>query len=117
MILSAEALDIVTYLKTAHGKFVSLAEISRRAGGKKRSEESPNWARNLISPLVDAGLIEVNSRGHYRVPPPPPAQTQPPPKPAAPPAPKSRARVIGDDYFPAAEQSSIVGGDYFPSGG
>ena len=66
MTLNAEALDILAYLKTAPNKFVSLLEISRRAGGRRRFEETPNWARNLMAPLMEAGLIEVNPRGHYR---------------------------------------------------
>ena len=113
MTLSAESLEILTYLKTAHGKFVSLAEISRRAGGRRRFEESPNWAKNLMSILLDAELIQVNSRGHYRLP--SKVEPQAPSKPVSAPLYKSRAKIIGDDYFPAPEKPHIVGGDYFPN--
>jgi hypothetical protein len=112
MILSAEALDIIAYLKTAPGKFISLREISLKAGGRRLFEESPGWARNLMQPLLEAGLIEVNERGHYRVP-----ASEPPPEPtqSAPRPPRTRsARIVGDDYFPAKELKRIVGGDYFP---
>jgi hypothetical protein len=112
-IMSAEALDILAYLKTAPGKFVSLPEISRRAGGRRRYEESPNWARNLMSPLLEAGVIEVNARGHYRVE--ASAQPQPPAKPAARAPLKLRAKIVGDDYFPTGDWPRIVGGDYFPT--
>ena len=118
MILSAEAAEIIAYLKTANGKYVNIAEISRRAGGKRRFEDKPDWAKYLMSPLVDAGMIEVNSRGHYRVPPSgqPQAQPQAAAKPAAPAPPsKQRGKVLGDDYFPSSEESRIVAGDYFPS--
>ena len=120
MILSAEASEIVAYLKTANGKFVNLAEISRRAGGKRRFEEKPDWAKNHMSPLVDAGLLEVNARGHYRVPPSRQAQAQPQPQPSAkpesPPPPRDkRGKVLGDDYFPSSEETRIVAGDYFPT--
>ena len=117
MVLSAEALEIINYLKTAPGRFVSLPEISRRAGGRRRFEEVPGWARNLMSSLLDAGLIEVNARGHYRV----PSTAQPASAPQAPvkPSPrasgKAQAKVVGDDYFPASNGPSIVGGDYFPT--
>jgi hypothetical protein len=118
MILSAEASEVVTYLKTANGKFVNLAEISRRAGGKRRFEQTPDWAKNLVTHLVDAGILEVNARGHYRVPVNGHAQAQPQAaaKPAAPPPPrKQRGNVLGDDYFPTSEESQIVAGDYFPA--
>ena len=117
MILSAEASEIIAYLKTANGKFVNLAEISRRAGGKRRFEDTPDWAKNLMSPLVDAGLLEVNSRGHYRVPVnrQDKAQPQAAAKPTPPPPPKQRGKVLGDNYFPTSEESQIVAGDYFPT--
>src|SRR5260370_39801259 len=101
MILSSEASEIITYLKTAQGKFVNLAEISRRAGGKRRFEESHDWAKNLMSPLVDAGIIEVNSRGHYRVTPTaqPNGQAPTPAKPASPSRRTPRGKILGDDYF------------------
>jgi hypothetical protein len=114
MVLSAEALEILTYLKTAHGKYVSILEISKRAGGRRRFEESPNWAKNLMSPMLDAGMIEVNARGHYRI---PPSANDQPKAPANPPSPaprKPKAKIVGDDYFPTATTPRIVGGDYFP---
>jgi hypothetical protein len=116
MILSAETLEIIAYLKTAPGKLFSLAEISRRAGGRARFEESPGWARNLMSHLVDTGLIEVNGRGHYRVPvgEHPPTQSYATAMPTSPEPRKSRAEIVGDDYFPTRD-GRVVEGDYFPS--
>jgi len=113
MILRAEALEIIAYLKTDPGRFVSLPEISRRAGGRVRFEESPGWARNLMSPLLDAGLIEVNARGHYRV----PARVEPhvSAKLATPAPHKSGAKIVGGDYFPTSKRPRIVEGDYFPT--
>src|SRR5215510_10854723 len=116
MIQCAEALEIIAYLKTAPNKFVSMLEISRRAAGRRRFEESPNWAKNLISPLVEAGILEVNARGHYRW----PMKEQPESKPQAASSPsflvksEPRARVVGDNYFSASDAPRIVGGDYFP---
>lgn len=117
MILSAEALEIIAYLKTAPNKFVSILEISRRAGGKKRFEESPNWARDLMAPLIDAGLLEMNSRGHYRCPvnPEAAAKSQLEAVPASYTNWSTGARIVDGDYFPAGEQPRIVAGDYFPS--
>ena len=117
MILNAEALDIIAYLKTAPNKFVSLLEISRRAGGRRRFEEAPNWARNLMTPLVEAGVLEVNARGHYRVPGVAPRETkaQASAKPRSRPATRAASKIVGDDYFPSPEPGPrIVAGDYFP---
>ena len=116
MILNAEALEIIAYLKTAPNKFVSILEISRRAGGRRRFEESPNWAKNLVSPLVEAGLLEVNARGHYRAIVAAESENKPKEQSASatPPSRKLRATVVGDDYFPSS-LATIVGGDYFPS--
>jgi hypothetical protein len=117
MILSAEMLDIIAYLKTAPNKFISLQEISRRAGGRRRFEEASNWARNLMAPLLDARLIEVNARGHYCC----VASAQPEAKAQAPaisasrPPRKPRAEIVGGDYFPANVGPQIVDGDYFPA--
>ncbi|HEV2394471.1 MAG TPA: hypothetical protein VG146_19140 [Verrucomicrobiae bacterium] len=113
MILSAEALEIIAYLKTNPGKFFSLQEISRKAGGRRRFEETPGWARNMMSPLLESGLIEVNARGHYRVP--GGGQAPAPANPPAPKARKPRGKILGGDYFPASEGPQIVGGDYFPA--
>ena len=117
MILNAEALEIIAYLKTAPNKFVSLLEISRRAGGRRRFEESPNWARNLMAPLLEAGLIEVNARGHYRclISGQPETKPQAPPVSASPAPRKLAAKIVGGDYFPDNQGPMIVGGDYFPA--
>jgi len=113
MTLSAEALDIIDYLNTAPGRFVSLPEISRRAGGRQRFEASRGWAKMLLPSLLEAGLIEINERGHCRSL--SGSQSKEPAKPVAHPA-KRPAKIIGDDYFPTSELHGIVGGDYFPSG-
>jgi hypothetical protein len=117
MILNAEMLDIIAYLKTAPNKFVSLQEISRRAGGRRRFEESPTWARNLMAPLLEAGLIEVNPRGHYRCLGSTPSETKPQGQatPASHAPRKPKARIVDGDYFPENQGPTIVGGDYFPA--
>jgi hypothetical protein len=117
MILNAEMLDIIAYLKTAPNKFVSLQEISRRAGGRKRFEETPTWARNLMAPLLEAGMIEVNPRGHYRCQGTSSSETEPatPAKSASSPPLRPGSRIVGGDYFPDGQGPSIVGGDYFPA--
>ncbi len=66
MILSSEELGILEYLKSRNGTFIPVLEISRRAFGRRKFEDDPNWANGLLTRLVDAALVEVNERGHYR---------------------------------------------------
>ncbi len=66
MILSSDELEILEYLKSWEGKYVAMIEICRRAGGRRKYEESPNWAKSLMARLVELELAEVNDRGHYR---------------------------------------------------
>jgi len=88
MILSSDELDILGYLKSWNGKFVTLIEICRSASGRQRFRETPQWARPLMTRLVDMKLAEVNERGHYR------AVVEE----------EAKAAVVGDDYFPAPQQ-------------
>ncbi len=115
MILNAEALDVLAYLKTIPGNFVSLAEISRRAGGRRRFDESPSWAKHLMLPLREAGLIEINARGHYRIVAEESSVAQEVIVRSASTAAtwKTEAGIVGDDYFPKNEGPRIVAGDYF----
>lgn len=92
MILSSDELEILGYLKSWKGKFVTLVEICRSAGGRQRFKETPKWAYPLMSRLVDMKMAEVNERGHYR------AVLEI----------EAAATVIGDDYFPAPKKSEPV---------
>ena len=122
MILSAEELEILEYLKGYSGKYIPLVEVCRRAGGRQRYSESPNWARGLISRLVEAQLVQVNERGHYRV----PLQEKPNATTSSTPsvAPETAA-LVAEDYFPGAPSPAsapapelIVDENYFaPSEG
>ena len=65
--MDADERDICLYLKGWPGQFVSLAEVCRRAGGKRRYREDPNWAVPILVRLVERGFIESDSTGHYRL--------------------------------------------------
>jgi hypothetical protein len=65
--MDADEREICLYLKGFPGQFVSYAEISRRAGGKRRFRQEPEWASNVLNRLVEKGLIESDSTGHYRL--------------------------------------------------
>jgi hypothetical protein len=65
--MDADEREICLYLKGWPGQFVSFAEIARRAGGKRRYREDPNWPLPILSRMVERGMIESDSTGHYRL--------------------------------------------------
>src|SRR5689334_20733389 len=65
--MDADERDICLYLKGWAGQFVSTVEIARRAGGKRRYREDPNWAAPVLTRLVERKLLESDSTGHYRL--------------------------------------------------
>lgn len=65
--MDADELDICNYLKTWARQFISGREICRRAGGKHRFRDDPYWANQPLMRLVEKGLIETDSAGHYRL--------------------------------------------------
>lgn len=65
--MDADERDVWLYLKSWSGQFVALAEISRRAGGKRREEKEPGWAVPVLGRMVEKGLAESDSTGHYRL--------------------------------------------------
>lgn len=66
-----EEREICNYLKAARGEFISAGEISRRAGGKWRYQDNPDWALPVLAKLVEAKVIESDGSRHYRLVPPP----------------------------------------------
>ena len=88
MVLSSDELEILDYLKSWQGNFVSLMEICRSAGNRQKFKETPNWANPLMSRLIEANMVEMNERGHYR--------------------------YVGEPERAAPETAGVVGEDYFP---
>ena len=62
-----EEREICTYLKSMPGQFVSARDIARRAGGKWRYRENPQWAEPVLVQLMDKKVIESDSTHHYRL--------------------------------------------------
>jgi len=98
MLFNSDELEILEYLKSWKGSYISLVEICRSAGGRQRFKETPNWANPFMSRLMEEKLVEGNDRGHFRY---VEVETAAPPE-AATPAPQNVAAIVGDDYFPAA---------------
>jgi hypothetical protein len=113
MILSAEELEILEYLKGYGGKYIPMVEICRRAGGRQRFSESPQWAHGLVQRLVDAHMVEVNERGHYRV----PEQEKPQAATSTSVTTTDQTAVVAEDFFPGAAPAPasdmIVDENYF----
>lgn len=65
--MDSDERQIIEYLKTWSKHYVSAREICRRAGGKRRHREDPRWALPVLKRMVEAGLIESDSLGHYRI--------------------------------------------------
>jgi hypothetical protein len=68
--MEADELSICNFLKSFPRQFVSAREISRRAGGKKRFQENPYWAKQTLMRLAEKGILESDNAGHYRLRPP-----------------------------------------------
>ena len=65
--MDADEKAICLYLKGFPGQFVSYGEVSRRAAGKRRYRQDPNWAATLLPRLVEKGILESDSTGHYKL--------------------------------------------------
>jgi hypothetical protein len=65
--MDADERDIVTYLKSWSGRFVSGREIARRAAGKRRYDKEPNWAIPILARMVEKGIIETDASAHFRL--------------------------------------------------
>lgn len=65
--MTSEERDIYQYLLSSPRAFFSAREIARRAAGKRRYQEEPNWAKPVLPGMVEKGLLERNEAGHFRV--------------------------------------------------
>ena len=94
-------MEILEYLKSWKGKYVSMVEVCRCAGGRRKFQEQPHWAKPLMARLVDEKLVQVNDRGHYRSTAGDASQAVEEPTAAAP----SKDGVVDENYFPSLTQS------------
>lgn len=65
--MNADERDICNYLKSWPGQFVYGRDIARRAGGKWRFREDPEWAVPILARLVEQGIVDSDSTGQYRL--------------------------------------------------
>jgi hypothetical protein len=64
--MDSDERDICNYLRGFRGQYIGLAEIARRAAGKRRYREDPNWALPVLGRLMEKHIIEGDATGHYR---------------------------------------------------
>jgi hypothetical protein len=65
--MDADEREVYYYVKSWGRDFVSTREISRRAGGKHKYRQTPDWAQPVIARMVERGILESDNAGHYRV--------------------------------------------------
>lgn len=65
--MDSEEREIFQFLKTWGVEYVSFREISRRAGGKKKYHDNPDWAKPLLMRMQERGVLEGDSLGRYRI--------------------------------------------------
>jgi hypothetical protein len=59
--------EIYNYLKTRGHEFVSAREVCRRAAGKKRYYDEPDWAKPYLLRMMDRHILENDAMGRYRI--------------------------------------------------
>lgn len=65
--MDIEEREIFLFLKTYGTTFVAAREICRKAGGRRRYEEDHEWAKPILSRMVERGVLETNAEGQFRV--------------------------------------------------
>lgn len=66
MDLTSDEKEIYDFVKSYSNQYISGKEICRRAGGKRRFQEDPHWAFRVLPRMMEKGIIETDSLGHYR---------------------------------------------------
>lgn len=65
--MDADERDVYNYMK-AHGRdFVSVREICRRAGGRRRFRFHSDWAQPVLFRMTERGILESDGGGRYRL--------------------------------------------------
>lgn len=65
--MEADEKLIQLYLRSLPGQFISGREIARRAAGKSRFRDEPDWAAPVLKEMEEKGKIEKDAAGHYRL--------------------------------------------------
>ena len=74
--MDADERAIYYYLKSQGRVYVPAREISRRVGGKRRFQHSPEWAGLVLDRMAHRGIVESGEPGRYRIKPIPKKDTR-----------------------------------------
>jgi len=65
--MDADEREIYQFLKSWGNEFIAPREICRRAGGRRRYHDDPEWAKPVLLRMQERGILESNSTGHFRI--------------------------------------------------
>src|ERR1041385_6858218 len=65
--MDADVREIYYYLKSWRHEFISVREICRRAGGKRKFRESAEWAKPVLARMMERGILEAGPGERYRL--------------------------------------------------
>lgn len=65
--MNAEQTSVQDFLRGYPGIFVSVTEISRRLGARRKFQEDRTWARPILRRMEMDGTLESNECGEYRL--------------------------------------------------
>ena len=65
--MDADEREIFQFLKSWGGEFIAAREVCRRAGGRHRFHDDPEWAKPVLLRMTERGILESNSTGQYRI--------------------------------------------------
>jgi hypothetical protein len=65
--MNTDEMEICELLKSFPGRYVSVADISRRLGSHGRFAQNRNWAAPFMRRMELDGVVESNQFGEYRL--------------------------------------------------
>ena len=65
--MDSDEREIFNFLKTRSSEFVNAAEISRRAGSKKRFHEDRDWAKPILKRMEERNILQSDMLGRFRI--------------------------------------------------
>lgn len=65
--MSPEETDILEFLRNRQGSYVSVSDISRSVGLRKRFLEDRHWTRPILRRMEMDGWVESNELAEYRL--------------------------------------------------
>jgi len=65
--MDADEREIYQFLKSWGDAFIAAREICRRAAGRRRYNDDPEWAKPVLLRMQERGILESNSMGRFRI--------------------------------------------------